>query len=532
MPIDFDIVPADEPDPERQPAPPTRAPEDSRLVDRPAAPPTRSPDDPQGADDHTPQGAAALLGAWARPLLDHVVPIRTLDTRGGQADLILCSLIADPDTLVIVKLYRSKVRDAGEDPRKQFSALDPLHVVAYVEPFFGIHNGRWWEVMEYCEFGTLYDLTDPQTHKLPQGLLVRLIAQLTAAFAHIHSQSPAVVHRDIKPANVLVRSMDPLDIVLTDFGSAALIQVAREQRSSTGVKSAHYAAPEADGSETGPALDWWGLGITLAELLVGRHPYQRADGAWLSDHQVRSEVSSRDVPLEGIEDARLLMLLRGLLTRDPDKRWGVDQVWEWLGGGSPEVAEGRVAPSPRASVYPFPFGSKGYVDPAELAAALAADWSRAAEVVVGRDLAELTSWADRSYPESDLKAVAATQARSGVDRTVAEIIVRLDPFGQPVFMGTPVDLDALCSLAMPASVAEDETGARAKWIEKLWSSRALLSFATLDGHGELALVESIWQDWCKQADKWFKDVGEAGAMDAPRRAMILQAAASEVRGGS
>ena len=309
--------------------------------------------------------------------------------------------------------------------------------------------------------------------------------------------------------------------------------------------------------------------MTVAELAGGRHPYELPDGTWLTDAQILSEVSTRPVPLTRIRDDRVLRLVRGLLTRNPEHRWGAPQVMAWLEGGAPVVRDeadapvavttrpagrpaaggarragtaptaassaaapsgtgARTTPTPVAAaarrVSPFPFAGTAYTDPAALARAMAASWTRAAEVVVGRDFGELVAWTEEHFPEQSLEAVLRGQARrqQSVDRTVAEIVAQLDPTGRPVFMGVPVDRAGLRALVGDLDDAAEDV------VDKLFRSRALLAYAALDGHGDLALVEAQWQDFCTQAEKWFTTVKQAGSMTPGARAAILLAALDEV----
>ena len=493
---------------------------------RPPAPPTRASEPP--ARMTRAHGLEAVDGGHIfvnlpPTLLEQFTAVRQLAS-GGQASLVLCRRNG-ADELVVVKIFNVKARAGVADPRAQLRGLDPDHVVRYVEPYFGVVDGHWWEVVEYCPEGSLIDLADSLGGTVPPDVLRVIIREVATALDHLHSRTPKVIHRDIKPGNVLVRSKSPLDLVLADFGLAVLTDLSRERRS--GSRTAAYAAPEAAGGDVAPALDWWGLGMTIAALAAGRHPYLRPDGVWLSDAQILSEVSTRPVPLEGISDQRLLLLLRGLLTRNPDDRWGAVEVREWLVGGSPAVVDVE-ATGPGAArvrrVAPFPFAGRAFTDPVALAHALAANWQRAAEVVVGRDFDELVAWVDEYFPDRSLDVIVRARARrqQTVDRTVAEIIVQLDPEAEPVFMGVAVDLPSLAALPAHLDDQVEEV------VEKLFHSRSLLAYAAVEGHDQLALVEAQWQDLCAQADRWFAAVPEAGGMNAGTRAVILLAAIDEV----
>jgi len=89
-----------------------------------------------------------------------------------------------------------------------------------------------------------------------------------------------LVHRDIKPANIMFRESHDSPI-LVDFGivrdltktSATLSWLPR------GPCTPFFAAPEQLNNEKnliGWRTDQFGVGVTLAYCLTGKHPYQKA----------------------------------------------------------------------------------------------------------------------------------------------------------------------------------------------------------------------------------------------------------------
>ena len=110
---------------------------------------------------------------------------------------------------------------------------------------------------------------------------------LTAAVADALAASHAdgVVHRDLKPANVLLATVtgedgtESMHPMLTDFGIARLADSPGVTRTHEFVGTPAYVAPEsAQGRPQTSAVDIYGAGVLLYELVTGRPPF-RGDSA-------------------------------------------------------------------------------------------------------------------------------------------------------------------------------------------------------------------------------------------------------------
>jgi serine/threonine-protein kinase len=112
----------------------------------------------------------------------------------------------------------------------------------------------------------------------------RLLAQVASALAEAHGLG--VVHRDVKPDNILLQAGDGrLDVRLTDFGIARVIDAAGLTTPHSIIGTPHYMAPEViSGGEASPAADVYALGVVLYELVAGRTPYAGEPIAVLRRH--------------------------------------------------------------------------------------------------------------------------------------------------------------------------------------------------------------------------------------------------------
>ncbi|MFI1221764.1 MULTISPECIES: serine/threonine-protein kinase [unclassified Streptomyces] len=142
-----------------------------------------------------------------------------------------------------------------------------------------------------------------------------LTAQIADALAASHADG--VVHRDLKPANVLLDERDgQMHPMLTDFGIARLADSPGLTRTHEFVGTPAYVAPEsAEGRPQTSAVDIYGAGILLYELVTGRPPF--AGGTALEVlHRHLSEEPRRPSTVP----APLWTVIERCLSKNPDRR--------------------------------------------------------------------------------------------------------------------------------------------------------------------------------------------------------------------
>ncbi|WP_405936989.1 protein kinase [Streptomyces sp. NBC_00726] len=158
-----------------------------------------------------------------------------------------------------------------------------------------------------------------------------LTAQIADALAASHADG--VVHRDLKPANVLLADPDgAMRPMLTDFGIARLADSPGLTRTHEFVGTPAYVAPEsAEGRPQTSAVDIYGAGILLYELVTGRPPF--AGGTALEVlHRHLSEEPRRP----GTVPEPLWTVIERCLSKNPDRRPSAEN----LARGLRTVAEG------------------------------------------------------------------------------------------------------------------------------------------------------------------------------------------------
>jgi serine/threonine protein kinase len=166
--------------------------------------------------------------------------VEEFEALGAEADAFLVEDAAG--RRLFAKVYRRGIA-AKSELREMLSRSAPEHVIRLIE--HGQSDGLWYELLEYAAHGTLRDLVDREGPRLPGPMVEAILRELAEALAHVHELGigEGIEHRDLKPANVLVRSRQPLDLVLTDFNIASIVR-SSEHFSKAASRTLDYAPPE------------------------------------------------------------------------------------------------------------------------------------------------------------------------------------------------------------------------------------------------------------------------------------------------
>ncbi|MFV2019352.1 protein kinase domain-containing protein [Micromonospora sp. LOL_023] len=429
---------------------------------------------------------------------------------GDGADLLL---VRDRETgePAVVRLFHRDVLPVDESMLESLSRADRHHLLGLLE--WGSDDGSTWEVLEYAPGGSLKELLRARPGPWPPQTVQEVLNQLLPTLEYLHSLR--IVHCDIEPASILVRSTEPLDLVLAGIGLTTFFAGA-QVRQTTSHASA-YAAPEAATGNMSTGLDWWSVGIVLVELLTGRHPFQRPDGSWMDDMLIARKLIFNDVDLSMIADERWRLLCRGLLCRAPEGRWGAAEIRQWCAGGAPALAE------PQGPA--FTFAGAVYTTPQALADAFRQRWSDGRRLLAGQrldatQLLALQEWTG----ECGLTAFQRPLDQPfRPDRAVAQVVRALDPTGPAVVQGRRVDQEHLLQLA---NEAMGEAGPARALLDVLYQDGILAVLDDLPGCSGYALLDSQWR---RLVDDF---VARANALSLPLsaesrslyRAMLLLAA--------
>ncbi|MFH0901414.1 MAG: serine/threonine-protein kinase, partial [Pseudomonadota bacterium] len=286
-------------------------------------------------------------------MVDHFRVVRLLG-RGGMGEVYLTR-----DTRLGRRVALKLVRAAGIDrdgtmarflreAQVTASFSHPNIVSLYTA---GEYAGRPYLALEYVEGQTLRERLQEERPGLREA--IRIAAAIAGALAEAHERR--ILHRDLKPENVLLGRDGRPRVV--DFGLGKVVveedrgDFARtprdehrlERGDSDGSEASSifcdsavwgtlaYLPPErlresCSGSEAG---DVWALGIMLAELATGQHPYHGLSAvalraAIIGPEPVPAPFASAETPAE------LIALTRRCLEKDPTRRPQAEAVAETL----------------------------------------------------------------------------------------------------------------------------------------------------------------------------------------------------------
>jgi WD40 repeat protein len=222
------------------------------------------------------------------------------------------------------------------------ASLDHPNIVPIYEA--GTHAGRPFFSMKLID-GTdlprwMREATPGQSRPARQCRIAGLLSAVARAVHHAHQRG--ILHRDLKPANVLIdRNGQPH---VTDFGLAKRVEGDSALSTEGGITGTPaYMAPEQAAGEKRltTAVDVYGLGAILYELLTGRPPF-RADTPLDTILQVRTQEPARPRSLDPRVGRDLETICLKCLEKDPGKRYGsaaavAEDLERWL-RGEPIVA--------------------------------------------------------------------------------------------------------------------------------------------------------------------------------------------------
>jgi serine/threonine-protein kinase len=260
-----------------------------------------------GASSLLDVGVSGIAGQFIASSADAVParqigPYRLIEILGeGGMGVVWRAQREDTGAIVAIKLLLG----AGFSPARRERFTREIKTLAklthpYIARLYdagALDDGTPWFAMEYVEGERLTEYC--QKRELPVEERLRIFLKICEAIQYAHSQ--VVIHRDVKPSNMLVEK-DGTPRIL-DFGIARELQGTDDHvehtRQGPRFYSPVYAAPEwiRDGA-VGFFTDVYSLGVILYELLAGKLPVDRTNGAQeergLQDTLEKPSIAARD----------------------------------------------------------------------------------------------------------------------------------------------------------------------------------------------------------------------------------------------
>jgi serine/threonine protein kinase len=330
--------------------------------------------------------------------------LATLPEAGAQADIYLAE--GEDKQCYALKLYRSFTRPSTAVA--QLLAGLPGSRLS-IPLYQGEWEGRAFEINHYFPGGNLARFIK-KNGPLGKEQALRLLSQVTQGLEQLHRIG--VQHRDLKPTNILVRSQAPLDLVLADFGLAAISDATVLTQP---YGTLLYSAPETLTGMYSRASDFWSLGIVLIEALTG----EPITATFRNDRLLHYRLVQGKVLIPETIPKGWRVLLKGLLERDHYRRWQAAEVQSWL-----DRESRRIGVAAEKKARPFLIGSLALALALTIGAGLWLDPLVAARTHLVRDNVSRTASQDKMPAKSDTVPSHGIGA-PGIDRDSRGVSVSL-----------------------------------------------------------------------------------------------------------
>jgi len=241
--------------------------------------------------------------------------------RGGMAEVYKAYQPA-MDRFVAVKVMLGHL--ATDDSfierfKREAQAVGKLRHSHIIHIFdFGIQDDIYYMAMEFVTDGDLKEYII-DNEKLPLADSLKITRDLADALDYAHKQG--MIHRDLKPANVMFVDKAKLNVVLTDFGIARILDATGLTGTGMAVGTPSYMSPEAgSGEDTDERADIYALGIILYEMLVGKVPYNADTPLAVIMKHISAPLPTRSEYGDNIPEPVEAIMLK-CLAKDPDDRY-------------------------------------------------------------------------------------------------------------------------------------------------------------------------------------------------------------------
>ncbi len=239
----------------------------------------------------------------------------TLLGEGGYAQVYLGQHVR-LDLQAAIKVLRTYLTSSeAEHFQHEAQTIARLVHPSIVRVFdFDVQEGVPFLVMDYAPNGSLRRRY-PRGSIVPLPQIVSLVKQVAAALQYAHEQK--FIHRDVKPENLLLGRHQ--EVLLSDFGLAALAHSTASLSAQTMVGTIPYMAPEQLKGYPRAASDQYALAVVVYEWLCGQHPFEGSATEVIVKHLTMPPFPLRKhVPMISPEVEQVVLRA---LAKDPKERF-------------------------------------------------------------------------------------------------------------------------------------------------------------------------------------------------------------------
>ncbi|CAF1022016.1 unnamed protein product [Didymodactylos carnosus] len=190
----------------------------------------------------------------------------------------------------------------------------------------------YYILMEYCHFGSLYDVLKQRREKsytMPTQVL-DWSKQISLGMDYLHTNK--IIHRDLKSPNILIGDNETLKI--SDFGtSKQMLNRRSEVMSFNGTYG--WMAPEVIRHEPcSEKVDVWSFGVVVWEILTCEIPYHNIDPSAVVFGVGKGDLTL-PIPSSAPESLKLLMTM--CWQKRPRNRPSFQQILKHLDVSTPQI---------------------------------------------------------------------------------------------------------------------------------------------------------------------------------------------------
>lgn len=225
------------------------------------------------------------------------------------------------EKVAVKVLEKDRIVDKGDIKRvmREIQILKSVRHPKVVQLLEVIEKPRHiYLVTEFLSGGELFEFIVAHG-RLHEAQACRIFRQVILGVDACHAMG--VAHRDLKPENILIDGACNIKVI--DFGLSNTFEH-HDSVLRTACGSPCYAAPEmvAGKRYKGVQADIWSLGVCLFAMLCGYLPFEDADTPTLY-----KKIMDGDYAIPDFVSPDAAVLMRGLLTTDPSKRFDVSAIY-------------------------------------------------------------------------------------------------------------------------------------------------------------------------------------------------------------